>query len=78
MKDLKKWEIALLSAVLIALLSGALCAPGRAWWGVVYPELTPGGAQSVAAAAMGGDGGVEVRFRALEWLETALRALDIG
>ena len=77
MKDLKKWELALLVAVLVTLLSGALSAPGGAWWGTVYPELLPGGAGSVAAAAIGDGSGVEVRFRTLEWLDAALRALDI-
>ena len=78
MKDLKKWEIALLVAVLVTLLSGALCAPGGAWWCVVYPELTPGEAGGVMTAAAGAENGVELRFHALEWLETALQALGFS
>ena len=73
MHGLKKWEVALILAVAITLLLGAV--PGCAWWGAVYPELTPDmSARSVAA--MGG--GVELRFRTLEWLETALRALGVS
>ena len=69
MYHLKKWEIALLCAVLLAaLLTPVLgAAPGCAWWGAVYPELTPDAAvQRVSTAE---PGGVVLRFRALEWLD---------
>lgn len=69
MYHLKKWEIALLCAVLLAaLLTPVLgAAPGCAWWGAVYPELTPDAAvQRVSTAETGG---VVLRFRALEWLD---------
>ncbi len=73
---LKKWEIALICAVAVtylwyALPSGTACA----WWGAVYPEFSPdAGLQAVSAAA----GGVELRFRLLEWLDACLKALKIG
>ena len=71
MHGLKKWELALIGAVILTLLLGS--EPGWAWWGAVFPELTPDmSAQSVSAA---GAGGVELRFRTLEWLQSALRAL---
>lgn len=73
MYGLKKWEIALIGAVLATLLLGN--APGRAWWGAVYPELTPDmSARSVSTAAAG----VELRFRTLEWLAAALDALGLS
>ena len=72
MFGLKKWEVALIGAVVLTLLLGA--APGCAWWGAVYPELTPAsGVQSVSTAAAAG--GVELRLRTLEWLRAALEAL---
>ena len=75
MFGLKKWEWALLLALGLTLLLGP--APGCAWWGAVYPELTPAtGAQSVAAAG-GGAAAVELRLRSLEWLEAALAALGL-
>ena len=73
-EGLKKWEIARVCAVAVSLLWG--CALGRtpccAWWGAIYPELTPE-AGSVETAA--GAGGVVLRFQLLEWLEAALRSL---
>ena len=67
----KKWEVALIGAVVLTLLLGA--APGCAWWGAVYPELTPDmSARTVSTAAAGG---VELRLRTLEWLRAALEAL---
>ena len=76
MFGLKKWEIALLLAMGLTLLLGP--APGCAWWGAVYPELTPAaGVQSVSTAAAGG-GAVELRLRSIEWLEAVLRALGAG
>ena len=72
MFGLKKWEIALILALAVTLLLGP--APGCAWWGAVYPELTPDMGARTAAAAVGG-GAVELRFRSLEWLEGVLRAL---
>ena len=71
---LKKWELALACAVIAALLWGA--TPCYAWWGAVYPELTPAesGAQTVAAA---GAEGVVLRFRLLEWLEACFAALGL-
>lgn len=69
MYHLKKWEIALLCAVLLtALLTPVLGAtPGCAWWGAVYPELTPDAAvQRVSTAETGG---VILRLRTLEWLD---------
>lgn len=77
-RKLKKWEIALLCAVAVTLLWGAAFGqtPCLAWWGTVYPELTPpdGGAQ--AASAVGAEG-VVLRLRLLEWLEACLRALGL-
>ena len=77
MYGLKKWEIALACALLCALLLGPVLgdAPCYAWWGVVYPELTPGGGMQSAAAA---PGGVQLRLHTLEWLGFALRALGLG
>ena len=73
MYRLQKWELALICAVAVTLLLGA--TPGDAWWGVVYPELTPpGGVQTVSTAA--GDG-VVLRLRSLEWLDAALRTLGV-
>lgn len=73
MYGLKKWEIALLLAVVLTLLLGA--APGCAWWGAVYPELTPDAGVQSAFSAPAAACGVELRFRTLEWLCSALRAL---
>ena len=69
MDHLKKWEIALLCAVLLTLLLTPVlgATPGCAWWGAVYPELTPSAAvQRVSTAETGG---VVLRLRALEWLD---------
>ena len=77
-KHLQKWEIALLCAVVVALVWSAVLGrtPCAAWWGTIYPEFTPadGSAQTLASA---GADGVELRFRLLEWLSSALRALGI-
>ncbi len=69
MYHLKKWEIALLCAVLLAaLLTPVLgAAPGCAWWGAVYPELTP--AAAVQRVSTAETGGVVLRLRMLEWLD---------
>ena len=75
---LKKWEIALLFAVLLTLMLAPVlgATPCYAWWGTVYPELTPdAAAQSVSTAEAGG---VILRFRTLEWLDAALRALGLA
>ncbi len=71
MFKLKKWEIALLCALILTLLlTPVLGAPGCAWWGTVYPELTQGSAaQSVSTAD---SGGVVLRFRTLEWLDACV------
>ena len=66
---MRKWEIALLCAVAVTLLWSLLRGrtPCCAWWGAVYPELTPDAAvQRVSTAETGG---VVLRFRALEWLD---------
>ena len=74
MFGLKKWELALIFALALTLLLGNV--PGLAWWGAVYPELTPNaGAQSVAAVS---GGAVELRLRSLEGLRAALAALGPG
>ena len=78
MYGLKKWELALLCAVLLTLALTPLlgATPCYAWWGAVYPELTPdAAAQRVSTAEAGG---VVLRFRTLEWLDAALRALGIS
>ena len=76
MFGLKKWEVALIGAVALTLLLGAV--PGCAWWGAVYPELTPAaGVQSVSTAAAGG-AAVELRLRSVEWLEGVLRTLGLS
>lgn len=77
--SMRKWEIALVCSVAVSLLWSLAVGPtsGCAWWGTVYPELTPpdGSAQAVAAA---GAEGVVLRFRLLEWLEGLLCALGLG
>ena len=78
MFKLKKWEIALICALILTLLLTPLlgATPGCAWWGTVYPELTlSAAAQSVSAAD---SGGVELRFRALEWLDECVEFLKNG
>ena len=73
---LKKWEIALICAVAVTALWS--CVLGRtdccAWWGTIYPELTP--AAPYAQAAAGADG-VVLRWRVLEWLDACLAALGL-
>ena len=57
MYHLKKWEIALLCALILTLLLTPVlgATPGCAWWGAVYPELTPdAAAQRVSTAEAGG------------------------
>jgi hypothetical protein len=77
MFKLKKWEIALICALaLTLLLSPVLGQPCDAWWGAVYPDLTPDAAALSAFRAQT-DGGVELRFRTLEWLNAALSALGV-
>ena len=71
---LKQWEIALVLALAATLLLGAV--PGCAWWGAVYPELTPDMSARTVAAAAGG--AVELRLRSLEWLRGALAALGLS
>ena len=75
---LRKWEIALLCAVAVALGWSLVLGrtPCAAWWGTIYPELTPadGSAQTLAVA---GAEGVELRFRLLEWVAACLRALHL-
>lgn len=74
---LKKWEIALICAVAVTALWS--CALGRtdcrAWWGTIYPELTP--AAPCVQTAAGADG-VALRWRLLEWLGAALKALKLA
>ena len=76
---LQKWEIALLSAVAVTLLFGAALGrtPCLGWWGAIYPELSPGAGETQTVMRAAAGGGVELRFRALEWLDAALRALGI-
>ena len=77
MHKLKKWELALLCAVALTLLlsSAPGATPCDAWWGAIYPELTP---ESAALSVSASDGGVvELRLRTLEWLERALAALGL-
>lgn len=75
---LQKWEIALLCAVIVALGWSLVLGrtPCAAWWGTIYPELTPadGSAQTLAAA---GADGVALRLRLLEWLSACLAALGL-
>lgn len=73
---LKKWEIALICAVAVALVWSAALGrtPCLAWWGAVYPELA--GADGSAQTAAGA-GGAVLRLRTLEWLRAALRALGL-
>ena len=68
---LEKWEIAMLLSIVITLLFGLFFGEVQccAWWGAVYPELTPAGSAAVSAAATASPGGYEIRFRALEWLQ---------
>ena len=76
MYRLKKWELALLCAVLLTLALPPLlgATPCYAWWGTVYPELTPdAAAQRVSTAEAGG---VVLRFRTLEWLEICAQHLE--
>lgn len=75
---LRKWEIALICALAVTLLWGAALGrtPCFAWWGTVYPELTPADGGAYAAAASGAEG-VVLRSRLLEWLNACLRALGI-
>ena len=75
MFKLKKWEIALICALILTILLTPVlgAAPGCAWWGTVYPELTEeAAAQSVSASD---SGGVVLRFRTLEWLDECLELL---
>lgn len=70
---LKKWEIAMMFSIVITLLFGLFVGEVQccAWWGTVYPELTPSGsAAAVSAAAASAQEGVEIRFRLLEWLQS--------
>ena len=78
MYGMKKWEIALLCAAAVTLLWGAVFGrtPCFAWWGTIYPELTPAGGAAQTAALPAGEG-VVLRFRVLEWLSACLRALGI-
>ncbi len=77
-KGLKKWEIALICAVTVAVLWGAAFGrtPCGAWWGTIYPELTPADGGVQTAAGIGGET-VVLRLRALEWLRACLRALNL-
>ena len=53
MFKLKKWEIALLCALILTLLlTPVLGAPGCAWWGPVYPELTQEAAAQSALSTL--------------------------
>ena len=74
---LKKWEIALLAALGVAVLYGAVFGPTEcsAWWGTVYPELTES-TETFAAASVGAEG-VELRFRIAEWIAALLRRLRL-
>ena len=76
-RKLKKWEIALACAVAVTLLWGFAVGrtPCYGWWGTIYPELADAGGSVQTAAA--GAQGVELRFRALEWLTAALAALGL-
>ena len=71
----KRWEIALILALCVTLCHGAVfTAPGMAWWGVIFPGLSePVYREDVETVKLDGGredgGGVEVRFRLLEWLE---------
>lgn len=74
---LKKWEIALILALIIALCDGILGGtPCCAWWGTVYPELTGTAGGFVPASAAGEAVGVEIRFRIAEWLTALLHRLS--
>ena len=76
--SLKKWEIALISAVVVTMLWGLLGrTPCLAWWGSIYPELAPPNGSVQTVSAMDGET-VVLRLRLLEWLEACLRALGIG
>jgi hypothetical protein len=66
----KRWELALALSVGITLCHGAVTSAGCSWWGVVFPGL--GAAPARAAAVWRGPGfplgGVELRFRLLDWI----------
>lgn len=67
---LKKWELAMLLSICFTLLFGLFFGETEccAWWGTVYPELTPAGSTEVFSAQAGAAVPVEIRFRLLEWL----------
>ena len=73
---LKKWEIALILALIIALCDGLFggteCC---AWWGTMYPELTGAAGDCMPVSAISGSGGVELRFRIAEWITILLQKL---
>ena len=64
---LKRWELALVLSLCLTLCQGfTLPSAHTAWWGVVFPAL--GGGEAVQSVSAGLEGGVEVRFRLLDWL----------
>jgi len=72
---LKRWEAALMAALMITLCQGVALPEtvGCNWWGVMFPGLTedPPAAQAWNAPGLQA-GGVELRFRLLDRL-AALR-----
>ena len=78
MSGIRTWEIALICAVVVTALWSAVLGqtPCCAWWGTVYPDLTPAGGAAQAASLPGG-GGVVLRFHLLEWVSACLRALRL-
>ena len=73
---LKKWELALVLALVFTLLYGVFWGGTEcfAWWGTVYPELT-GEAGAYVPASSGGGEGVVIRFRIAEWFAALLHRL---
>lgn len=69
---LRRWEMALALSLCLTIFHGALFGgAGAAWWGVIFPGLA-GEAGAVETAALGGEGGVELRLWILDWLKGLL------
>ena len=69
------WELALLLAVALTLVWGAVFGEPRcgAWWGTVYPELSVPAA-AAEASALGGSK-VVLRLQLLDWLRSLMEKL---
>ena len=71
-QKLRRWELALALSLCLTLFHGVSLGAlsGANWWGVIFPGLTAEAVQAEAGAFPGG--GVEIRFRVLEWLGAVL------